>query len=65
MTKAVDNAQSDPSFEIKTMYDEDVIISEVVSPVTDMVTREVLRLKDRGIRQALIALGWTPPEGMD
>lgn len=26
-----------------------------------LITREVIRLKDAGVRQALIRFGWTPP----
>jgi len=42
---------------IDTEFNDDVISSSVRG-----ISKEVIRLKDEGVREALIKLGWTPPK---
>lgn len=53
-------------YNVETSYDEDSI-KQVVSRVdiqghTEKVFQSVARLQDQGVQDALIALGWTPPQ---
>jgi len=52
-------------FKIDTSWSEDQI-TQCVNSVHDGVTTELYRnvvdLQDQGIRDALIAMGWTPPK---
>lgn len=47
-------------------HDEGVEIQTKVSfdEAVAWTNRELVRLKDEAVRNALIALGWTPPPGM-
>lgn len=49
------------SYQIKSEFDHMAIRQEVIDP-HGVVTRRVLYLQEQGIRDALIALGWTPPK---
>lgn len=57
------------NYEVKTHYNPDVIIQEVILNTSDLrtllpvdtVIKQIADLKDQGVRQALINLGWTPP----
>lgn len=51
-------------YQVLTEFNEDVIVSEVcyqVDGLRERVMRDVVKLRDDGVRSALIALGWTPP----
>lgn len=55
------------TFKVETLYNKDLIIQDVVmtDPIGNFVqrvSREVIEHKEEGVRQALIALGWAPPE---
>jgi hypothetical protein len=52
--------------EIKTfMSEEEQLIVQEMNRVVDkqktLLWREVMNLRDEGVRQALIEMGWTPP----
>lgn len=50
--------------QIETRYSPDLIeqIETILSPdLRQEHTRRIIKLRDQGIRDALIALGWTPP----
>ncbi len=53
---------------VNTWYDKDTIQQSVAhdddSDVIKSITKEVLRLKEQGVIDALIKLGWTPPKGV-
>ena len=38
-------------------------ITDNMDNLTQKITHEVVQLKDKAVREALIKLGWTPPEG--
>jgi hypothetical protein len=40
-------------------------MTDPVSGVVKEISKEVMNLKDKAVRQALIARGWTPPGGFD
>ena len=53
---------------ITTTFTPVQITQEVTGPEIDwrtmareVISREVMQLKDEGVREALIRLGWTPP----
>ena len=48
---------------VNTKFNHDLIEQSVVSDTTEIISREIINLKDKGVRDALIALGWTPPCG--
>jgi hypothetical protein len=51
-------------FSVETRFSPDHIEQEtftVFEGVRQTIAREVIQLKDDGVRQALIKLGWTPP----
>lgn len=51
-------------YKVSTEFNEDVVVSEVsyqVEALRECVLRDVIKLRDDGVRSALIALGWTPP----
>lgn len=51
-------------YKVSTEFNEDVIVSEVsyqAEALRECVMRDVIKLRDDGVRSALIALGWTPP----
>jgi hypothetical protein len=41
-------------------FSKETIALDVTSP-SGQIAREVMNLKERAIREGLIALGWTPP----
>lgn len=54
---------------IKTTYDASQITQEVTGSGPDwrsisghVLTQEVIRLRDKAVREALIRMGWTPPK---
>lgn len=57
------------NYHVKTHFNPDVIIQEVILDTSDLRTllpidtliKQIADLKDQGVRQALINLGWTPP----
>jgi hypothetical protein len=54
------------ALDVSTRFSKDMIesiIEDRAAPTRDLreVSRKVIRLQDEGVRQALIALGWTPP----
>src|SRR5690606_8771128 len=51
-------------YQVSTEFNEDVIVSEVsyqAEALRECVMRDVIKLRDDGVRSALIALGLTPP----
>ena len=53
---------------ITTTFTPVQITQEITGPEIDwrtmtreVISREVMQLKDEGVREALIKLGWTPP----
>lgn len=51
--------------EVKTEFSKDMITQELIGHSTDIhdvMMRQVIRLQDQGVRDALIKLGWTPPD---
>lgn len=51
---------------VETKYNADLIESRVVEQSwygAHEFARQVIALRDQQVREALIALGWTPPEG--
>jgi hypothetical protein len=48
-------------FQCKTEVFEDGRIEQMTN-LADAQVREIIRTKDRQVREALIALGWTPPK---
>lgn len=51
------------SIQVKTSYNNDIIEQELITqgqPVKGAV-KDIIKLKDRGVREVLIRLGWTPP----
>ena len=52
---------------IQTNFNSDVIEQtvDVVGSfgLSSEISRQVMKLRDEGVRKTLIALGWTPPPG--
>jgi hypothetical protein len=43
--------------------EQDLLMStNLLDDTMSVVTREIMNLKDKGVREALIKLGWTPPK---
>jgi len=53
------------TIKVNTFYNSDLVIQEVKGIDHSTMIRDILKLKEQGVREALIALGWTPPEGGD
>jgi hypothetical protein len=54
-------------YKVDTFFNKDLIIQEVkyvdtVENTQTIISRQVMDLKDDGVRQCLISLGWTPPK---
>lgn len=48
------------------VYPEGLIVTEVIDDIgtyRERIVRQVLNTKEQQVREALIKLGWTPPEG--
>ena len=41
---------------------QDVMYEDALGNVTQMAATQIVKLQDEGVRQALIKLGWTPPD---
>lgn len=52
-----------PKLEVEAWYDPKQEVIWIRTDLVGRITHEVLDLKDDAVRQALIAAGWTPPEG--
>jgi hypothetical protein len=52
-----------PKFRITTNFSPDLIEQVVEDPIGN-TTKQVIRLRDEGVRKALIAMGWTPPSNI-
>ena len=52
-----------PKFKITTNFSPDLIEQVVEDPIGN-ITKQVIRLRDEGVRKALIAMGWTPPSNI-
>jgi hypothetical protein len=54
---------------IETKFDSSMIHQRVYSlgdeNTIHSIMDEVMKLRDEGVREALIALGWTPPGGVN
>lgn len=63
-TKYVSKKENEMGLNIITEYSGDVITQRVEGTDNGIssLTKQVLNLKEEGVRQALIELGWTPPE---
>lgn len=56
--------------EVKTSYNKDMIVLEtnmvnddpLLSNMVTKISRDVIILKENKVREALVALGWTPPQ---
>lgn len=49
---------------VNTRFNKDIIESEIDYGVIDtrqQVVKNIIKLQEQGVRDALIALGWTPP----
>ncbi len=56
-------SEHDRTIKVTTQFNHDILIQSV-SIGQDIIERtafDVVKLKERGIRDALIAMGWTPP----
>jgi len=52
---------------IETTIVDDAIIAEIRQDIEnqiDFAFRSVIDLRDRGVCEALISMGWTPPENI-
>lgn len=52
-------------YEITTKYSKDLILQETNFTGSDSImdmTTNIIKLQEEGVREALIKLGWTPPE---
>ena len=47
---------------VVTNYNPDIIEQHIEGFDFDYKVKEVMKLRDEGVRKALIDLGWTPPE---
>jgi len=54
---------------IETTFTNEQIVQVVTGPeldwrtnTRDVISREVMNIKDRQVREALIRMGWTPPK---
>lgn len=57
---------TNPKINVTTRFDANIIEQSVWSEgrpddIRQEMFRNIVRLQDQGIRDALIALGWTPP----
>jgi len=51
-------------YKVETKFNKDMIIQECGFKDSDLlnnITREVMDLREQGVRDSLIQLGWTPP----
>lgn len=48
---------------VTTQFDHDILIQSVNigQDLVERIAFDVVKLKEQGIRDALIAMGWTPP----
>ena len=56
----------DCRIEVNSHFSDDMIVQDTFHVRDDLRTnigRSIINLRENGIREALIALGWTPPEG--
>lgn len=47
---------------VVTNFNADIIEQHIEGLDFDYKVKEIIRLKDGGVRKALIDLGWTPPQ---
>ena len=55
------------AYEVNTKFNKDLIIQETGFSGSDRnsdMARNVIQLQEQGVREALIKLGWTPPESL-
>lgn len=52
-----------PKMEIETRFYEDGMIEQRTVDLRGQITMQFLNTREAHIRKALIALGWTPPDG--
>ena len=55
------------TYEVNTKFNKDLIIQETGFSGSDRnsdMARNVIQLQEQGVREALIKLGWTPPESL-
>jgi hypothetical protein len=54
--------------EIKTFFNKEIIQSDIIFDDGELIkttSSEIIKLKEQGIKDALIELGWTPPKNKD
>lgn len=49
-------------YEFKTIITQDTITHETVDDVTGRMIQEVINIKEKATKDALIEMGWLPPE---
>lgn len=55
------------NYEVSTKFNKDLIVQETGFSGSDQIlgmARNVIQLQEQGVREALIKLGWTPPESL-
>lgn len=52
-----------PKLSAEVWYDPKREGIGIKTDIVGQITHEFINLKDKAVRQALIAAGWTPPEG--
>lgn len=46
----------------KDQIEQDLLLHDDLNKTVKKISTEVMNLRDSGVREALIKLGWTPPE---
>ena len=50
------------SYNFKTIITQDTITHETVEEITGRMIQEIINTKEKATRDALIEMGWMPPE---